>query len=155
MIGINAQIRSSLSSGFEGVGFAVPVDSVRRSLRELLSSGHVLYAYLGLTSEDLTPSIAARFGYPARYGALIESVAKNGPAAKARLRAGTRIVSYDGQSLTVAATRSSRSTGPDAQLRRGRGLCRRAAIAGEVARLTVIRDGVRRAVRVVLGVRPA
>ena len=54
-IGINAQIRSSLESGFEGVAFAVPIDSVKRSLEQLLSSGHVDYAYLGLQTEDLTP----------------------------------------------------------------------------------------------------
>ena len=48
MIGINAQIRSSLESGFEGVGFAVPSTRSKRSLVQLLATGHVSYAYLGL-----------------------------------------------------------------------------------------------------------
>ena len=65
MIGINAQIRSSLESGFEGVGFAVPIDSAKRSLDQLLASGHVAYAYLGLQTEDLTPAIAKAFGLKA------------------------------------------------------------------------------------------
>ena len=72
MIGINAQIRSSLESGFEGVGFAVPIDSAKRSLVQLLASGHVAYAYLGLQTEDLTPAIAKAFGYPVEHGALVE-----------------------------------------------------------------------------------
>src|SRR5205823_9796529 len=59
VIGINAQIRSSGgSSGFEGVGFAVPIDSARHSLEQLLRSGRVRYAYVGITTEDLTPAVA-------------------------------------------------------------------------------------------------
>ena len=50
VIGINAQIRSSGSnSGFEGVGFAVPINSARRSLAQLAATGHVEYAYIGST----------------------------------------------------------------------------------------------------------
>ena len=76
MIGINAQIRSSLESGFEGVSFAVPIDSAKRSLNQLLASGHVAYAYLGLQTEDLTPAIAKAFGFPAAHGAIVDSVAQ-------------------------------------------------------------------------------
>ena len=66
-IGINAQIRSSgAGSGFEGVGFAVPINSARRSMQQLLANGTVRYAYVGITTEDLTPAIAKKFGYAAR-----------------------------------------------------------------------------------------
>ncbi len=93
VIGINAQIRSSLESGFEGVAFAVPIDSAKRSLTQLLTSGHVAYAYLGLQTEDLTPAIAKAFGFKARHGAIVDSLAAhNGPAAIAGLRSGHRIV---------------------------------------------------------------
>src|SRR3954463_7206621 len=75
VIGINAQIRSSGStSGFEGVGFAVPIDSAKRSLQQLQQSGQVKYAYVGITTEDLTPSIARRLGYAATHGALIDEI---------------------------------------------------------------------------------
>src|SRR5439155_16288243 len=57
VVGINAQIRSSTGgSGFEGVGFAVPIDSARRSLTQILQTGSVRYAYIGIETEDLTPS---------------------------------------------------------------------------------------------------
>src|SRR6185437_8959991 len=93
VIGINAQIRSSgTDSGFEGVGFAVPIDSARRSLEQLLATGTVRYAYTGIETEDLTPSIAKRFGYAAKQGALIDSFAEGNPAGeRAGLKAGTRL----------------------------------------------------------------
>jgi S1-C subfamily serine protease len=82
VIGINAQIRSSgTGSGFEGVGFAVPIDSARRSLEQLLATGRVQYAYLGVTTEDLTPSVARRFGLGVERGALVDAVRAESPAA--------------------------------------------------------------------------
>src|SRR4051794_15990203 len=64
VIGINAQIRSSgSSSGFEGVGFAVPIDSAKRSLDQIVKTGAVRYAYVGIKTEDLTPGVAKKFGY--------------------------------------------------------------------------------------------
>ena len=65
VIGINAQIRSA-SGNAEGVGFAVPIDAARRSMEQLLSSGKVAYAYLGVTTEDLTPG--SRDGSATRFG---------------------------------------------------------------------------------------
>ena len=102
VIGINAQIRSSGSgSGFEGVGFAVPIDSARRSMTQLLRHGRVRYAYVGITTEDLTPSIARKFGYTATQGALVDSVAAGAAGARAGLRAGDRDVVYQGVNVKV------------------------------------------------------
>ena len=84
VIGINAQIRSSGgASGFEGVGFAVPINSARRSMQQLLANGTVRYAYVGITTEDLTPAIAKKFGYAATRGALIDVVTKGSAGARA------------------------------------------------------------------------
>ena len=55
VIGINAQIKSQ-SGGGEGVGFAIPVDAVRRSLRELRHDGRVDYGYLGVESLTVWPA---------------------------------------------------------------------------------------------------
>src|SRR6185437_9966417 len=101
VIGINAQIRAQVGGGFEGVAFAVPIDTAIRSLAQLLARGHVTYAYAGLTTEDLTPAIARRFGYAATAGALIDRVDTRGPAARAGLRAGSRDVVVAGQEVTV------------------------------------------------------
>ena len=50
VIGINAQIRTD-SGAAEGVGFAIPINAAQRSMRQLAAVGHVVYAYLGVTTE--------------------------------------------------------------------------------------------------------
>jgi 2-alkenal reductase len=98
VIGINAQIRSD-SGNAEGVGFAVPIDSARRSLQELVATGKVVYAYVGITTEDLTPSLARHLGLPVAHGALVDAVLGGTPGAKAGLRGGTSEEEFEG--LTV------------------------------------------------------
>jgi S1-C subfamily serine protease len=155
VIGINAQIRSSLESGFEGVAFAVPIDSVKRSLEQLLQSGHVDYAYLGLQTEDLTPSIAKAFGYPAVHGAIVDSVAKDGPAAKAGLKPGHKDVVWQNQRMTVGgdaivAIDGIAVTSSDDVAR----IVAERMVPGEAAWFTVMREGRKLVVPVTLGARP-
>jgi S1-C subfamily serine protease len=154
-IGINAQIRSSLESGFEGVAFAVPIDSVKRSLEQLLQSGHVDYAYLGLQTEDLTPSIAKAFGYPAVRGAIIDSVARDGPAAKAGLKPGHKDVVWQNQRMTIGgdaivAIDGIAVTSSDDVAR----IVAERMVPGEAAWFTVMRQGHKLVVPVTLGARP-
>jgi S1-C subfamily serine protease len=93
VIGINAQIRSQSGTGNDsGVGFAVPIDAAQRSVAQLMTTGHVKYAYVGITTEDLTPSLATALGYSVKQGALIEAVAPNGPGAAAGLRGSAKTV---------------------------------------------------------------
>ena len=88
VIGINAQIRSDSGSA-EGVGFAVPIDSARRSMTQLIAARRVSYAYVGIETEDLIPTIARRLHYPVLHGAVVTKVNPNSPGAQAGLRAGT------------------------------------------------------------------
>src|SRR5204862_2601706 len=89
VIGINAQIRSD-SGNAEGVGFAVPIDSARRSMDDLIANGSVRYAYVGITTEDLTPSLARHLRLRIGHGALVDAVIGGGPADAAGLRGGDR-----------------------------------------------------------------
>jgi len=155
VIGINAQIRSSLESGYEGVAFAVPIDSAKRSLTQLLTSGHVAYAYLGLQTEDLTPAIAKAFGFKALHGAIVDSVAHNGPAALAGLRPGHRIVLWQDQRLTlggdaIVAIDGLPVTGSNDVAR----LVAERMVPGEPAWFTVVRNGRTQVIPVTLGARP-
>jgi S1-C subfamily serine protease len=88
VIGINAQIRSDSGSA-EGVGFSVPIDSARRSMTQLIATGRVSYAYVGIETEDLIPTIAKRLGYPVSHGAVVTRVRPHTPGAEAGLQAGT------------------------------------------------------------------
>lgn len=100
VIGINAQIRSE-SGQNAGVGFAIPINAARRSLDQLVASGKVSYAFVGIESTDLTPSIAEKFGFPVQRGAIVTTVRPNTPASRAGLRAGTREVESNGLSLLL------------------------------------------------------
>jgi 2-alkenal reductase len=93
VIGINAQIRSASGSGNDsGVGFSIPIDAAKHSVAQLIAKGHVSYAYVGITTENMTPSLARALGYKVEHGALIEDVNAGSPAQDAGLRGGTREV---------------------------------------------------------------
>jgi 2-alkenal reductase len=88
VIGINAQIRSDSGNG-EGVGFAVPIDSARRSMLQLIASGRVSYAFVGIESQDLIPSVAKKLGYAVGHGAIVTHVRSGTPGAQAGFHAAT------------------------------------------------------------------
>jgi S1-C subfamily serine protease len=157
VIGINAQIRSSAhgGGGFEGVGFAIPIDAAKRSLEELLANGKVAYAYVGIGTEDLTPTVARRYGYPVLHGALVDKVEPGTGAARAGLRAGTQTVRYAGEQLTVGGDvivaidgRAVASAGDVVRI------VSEELRPGAVARFTVVRQGKRVEVPVRLDTRP-
>jgi S1-C subfamily serine protease len=157
VIGINAQIRSSgTASGFEGVGFAVPIDSARRSMGELLKGSEVRYAYVGITTEDLTPAIAEKYGYAASRGALIDSFATGSSAGRrAGLKAGDRDVLYEGLAVriggdAIVAINGIPVTSAEDVVR----IVAERLVPGEVARFTVVRGHQRRVVPVTLDQRP-
>jgi 2-alkenal reductase len=155
-IGINAQIRSSgTGTGFEGVGFAVPIDSARRSMDQLLKTGGVRYAYVGIKTEDLTPAVAKKFGYAATRGALVDVVNAGTAAAKAGIKAGTRDVVYEGLGIKVGgdaivAIDGIAVTGAQDVVR----IVTTRLVPGETARFTVVRGLQRRVVAVTLDQRP-
>jgi 2-alkenal reductase len=155
-IGINAQIRSSgSSSGFEGVGFAVPIDSARRSMEQILQTGTVRYAYVGIKTEDLTPSIAKRFGYAATRGALIDKVVAGTGAAKAGLQPGTRTEAFDGLGVRVGGDAVVAIDGlPVTNAEDVVRIVASRLLPGEVAHFTLVRGRARRTVAVTLGERP-
>ncbi len=154
VIGINAQIRSE-SGTAEGVGFAIPINAAKRSLRQLVRSGRVVYPYVGISTENLTPSLARRFGYGASYGAVIVSVEEGSPGAKAGLRGGGDEEPFNGTSFVrggdvVLAINGTpvRSADDVAAIVSER------LEPGRVARFAILRGGQRRVVPVRLGERP-
>jgi 2-alkenal reductase len=155
VIGINAQIKSQ-SGGGEGVGFAVPIDTVRRSLRELRANGRVDYGYLGVETLTIWPQLAERLGLHVKTGALVQDVVDGSPAEKADIQPGDDTISFQGQTdITVG--------GDLVVAVNGRPLTREHDLADEIGahgagdrvRVTLYRDGERRNVDIVLGRRPA
>ena len=99
VIGINAQIRSQ-SGNAEGVGFAVPVNAAKRSLAQLLRRGRVAYAYVGISTDDLTPSLARRLGLRVQRGALVVQV-NRGPGRRAGLRGASESIFFHGREVST------------------------------------------------------
>jgi S1-C subfamily serine protease len=154
VIGINAQIRSDTGNA-EGVGFVVPINAARRSMDQLIATGKVTYGYVGITSQDLTPAIARRFGYPVRYGAVITSVRPGSPGARAGLRGGSDerdfnglAFTYGGDVLVAVDGRPVRSASDVVRI------VTSGLRPGQVSTFAVVRDGRRRSVQVALEDRP-
>jgi putative serine protease PepD len=87
VIGVNAQIASD-SGGSDGVGFAIPADTVRSIARQLIATGKAEHAFLGVVLDDSTEN-----------GAHVAQVRGGGPAAAAGLRAGDVITEVDGEKV--------------------------------------------------------
>ena len=154
VLGINSQIKSA-SGGGEGVGFAVPVDTVRRSLHALRTKGRVDYGYLGVTSQPLYPQLARRLDLPTTSGALIVKVEDGSPADKAGLRTEDKKIEFQGQKgvpadADVVLGVDGRRITPEVDLSD----LISAHDAGDEVELELIRDGKRRTVKVKLGRRP-
>jgi S1-C subfamily serine protease len=153
VIGINAQIRSE-SGGAEGVGFAIPINAAVRSMRQLTSIGRVVYAYLGVSAETLTPSIARHLGYDTSRGAIVASVREGSPADRAGLRGGSE-ETFNGQSVSRGGDVIAAMDGTP--VRSADDVVRAVAekLPGQTAELTILRDDRRQRVRVRLGTRPS
>ena len=156
VIGINAQIESTTGTA-EGVGFAVPIDVARRSLDQLVRTGKVRYAYIGISTQDVTPGLAKRFGLGAGRGALVTRVERGTPAADAGLRGGTRTEAYNG--IDVALGGDVIVAIGNTAVRSTEDVSRVVATElapGQRVTFTVLRGGTKRAkVEVTLGERPA
>ncbi len=135
VIGINSQIYSR-SGGYMGLSFAIPIDVAMKVEGQLLAHGKVVRGRMGVTVQDVSQALAESFGLPKPAGALVSSVERGGPAAKAGLEPGDVILSLDGKEVA-----SSGELPP-----------RVADIApGTRVTLDVWRNGKRREVSVVLG----
>ncbi len=154
VIGINAQIRSD-SGQTEGVGFAIPINAAKRSFEQLDRNGRVVYAYVGVNAEDLTPTIARHVGYPVKRGAVIACIVPDSPGSDAGLRGGNKVRSVNGLDFRVGGdvvVKIANTPVQDADdLVRAVGRL----VPGQVALFTVLREGHRLVVPVQLGQRPS
>jgi 2-alkenal reductase len=155
VIGINAQIRSE-SGNAEGVGFAVPINSAKRSMEQLIENGRVRYAWLGVSTQTVTPILARHFEIAAGHGAAIQTVIDGGPAAKAGLRGGEREedfrgIPFRGGGDLIVAINGNRVASAEDVVR----VVTEQLFPGQTTRLTVLRGGKRLVISVVLGDRPA
>jgi serine protease Do len=95
LIGINTAIVSP-SGGFNGIGFAIPSNLVRKVAESLIKTGKVERGWLGVNIQEVTPALAQEFGLKEVRGALVTDVSSDSPAAKAGIKRGDVILEFDG-----------------------------------------------------------
>jgi S1-C subfamily serine protease len=155
VIGVNTQIETGGASGNVGIGFAVPANTVKDVVAQLLRTGWVDHAYLGIKAQAINADLARSYNLPVRAGVLVETVESDTGAAKAALQAGdTNVVVAGvtyvlGGDIIVALDDTSIVTPLELV----------DAIAehepGDEIELTIYRDLERTSVTVTLGRRPA
>jgi S1-C subfamily serine protease len=129
VIGVNSQIKTESGDSNAGVGFAVPVSTIKQVVPQIRSGGKINRAYLGVSNGSSND----------QSGAIVSDAVPGGPADKAGLQAGDKIVAIDNRPIQSSDDVS-------------------AAVAahkpGDQAKLTVVRGGNRRTLTVTLGTRP-
>jgi len=154
VIGVNAQIQTT-GGGGEGVGFAIPVDTVRRSLDQLAEKGSVDYAWIGVSTVQVFPQLSDRFDLPSDQGALVQVVTPDSPAARAGLVAGEeRDVPFQAARYTIGGDLITRAGGRALTQQHDLATAIAGLAPGDVVELEVWRGGERRTVQVTLGTRP-
>ncbi len=100
VIGLSAQLTTG-GQGNAGTGFAIPIDTVKSAVAQLIRTGKVSHPYLGFGAVPVTPELARLFNLPTASGLLVEDVAAGSAAARADIRAGSSTVVVDGESYRV------------------------------------------------------
>ncbi|MCJ7745163.1 MAG: trypsin-like peptidase domain-containing protein [Actinobacteria bacterium] len=96
LVGINAVIASA-SGGSEGVGFAIPIDTVKKVADDIIAGRPVSHPYMGVLGQSITADIATQYGLPVSKGAYMTRVIPDGPAGKAGIKNGDIVVAADGK----------------------------------------------------------
>jgi S1-C subfamily serine protease len=157
VIGVNSQIETgdnSSSSGNVGVGFAIPSNTVKAVIAQLIRQGHIDRAFIGIGAVPITRDLARVFRLPVARGLLVQSVQPGSGASKAGLRPGTTQVVLAGESYNLGGDIVvSADSRPLASLNKLRDLVA-AKKPGDTIALGVYRHGKKTTLNVKLGRQP-
>jgi S1-C subfamily serine protease len=156
VIGVNTQIATGGTGGGNiGIGFAVPINTVKDVVAQLIETGTVEHSFLGIETQEIDPEIADRFNLPEQRGLLITRVFEGSGAEKAGLRGGTDEVLSEGITWVLGGDIIVEADGePVRTVDQLRELIEEKDPDDEIT-LVVSRDGERRTVTVTLGRRPS
>jgi len=137
LIGINSAIFSQ-NGGSVGIGFAIPVSTVKSVMDGIIANGHVIRGWIGVEPQEMTPDLAENFGVKENEGTLIAGVIRGGPADKAGVRPGDILIQVNDSKVTdrVAMMNLIAQLPPD-----------------KAARLTFLRKGKPITLQVMIGTR--
>jgi S1-C subfamily serine protease len=156
VIGVNTQIATGgTSEGNVGIGFAVPVNTVKEVVSQLIEKGRVEHAYLGIEMVSITDTLAETFRLPVDKGILVVEVRSGSPAAKAGLQGGRTPVVVEGVSYVLGGDIVTKADGEDVETAEELGALVMEKNPGETMTLEVHRGDSKRTVSVTLGRRPS
>lgn len=138
LLGINTAIYSR-NGGSMGIGFAIPVSTVRTVMEQIVKTGGVTRGYIGVEPQDVTPELAEAFRLARKDGAIIAGVMRAGPADRAGVRVGDILFEVDGKPVKDTASMLNLI----AQLK-----------PGTITRFRFLREGKQLDLNIVIGKRP-
>jgi S1-C subfamily serine protease len=156
VIGITAAIRTTTGAN-TGVGFAIPINTVKRVVPQLIADGKAEYPYLGISAQGALSmsELAEKFNLPVSEGVLIQEIVPNGPADDADLRGGTSQEVLHGIPVVLGGDIITALDGtPIRNFDELIGYLVSNTNVGQTITLTIVRDGETMQVEVTLGARP-
>jgi serine protease DegQ len=138
LLGINTAIYSR-SGGSLGIGFAIPVTTVKTVMDSIIKTGQVVRGWIGVEPQNITPELAESFNLTKKSGTIIAGILKGGPADKAGMKPGDILIAVEGKPLTDTTDMLNMI----AQL-----------TPGSKARMTVLRRNQEQSLDVTVGKRP-
>lgn len=139
VMGINTAIFTR-SGGYQGIGFAIPVNMVKIVMKDLIEKGKVTRGWLGVVIQDIDPALAKSFNVTVTEGVLVSDVQENSPAKEAGLERGDIITEYEGK--PIRDVNHLRNTVAQTEV-------------GKKVKMKVLRDGKEKELSIKIGEQPA
>jgi S1-C subfamily serine protease len=156
VIGINSQIATGGGgNGNVGIGFAIPMDTIRAEIQQLETKGEVEHAFLGITGGTVTPELAKAVNLPVSEGVLVQTVVKGSPADKAGLEAGHTSATIGGTEVRLGGDIITEANGKKVKSMEELVEAIQDSKPGDDLELTILRDGQEKTADVTLGTQPA
>ncbi|MGH3006172.1 MAG: S1C family serine protease [Gaiellaceae bacterium] len=154
VIGVNSQIQSE-SGGNVGIGFAVPINTVREVVSDIIETGRVDHAWIGIRMQGIDESLSGAFRLPVSEGVLVAAVSPGSPADRAGLRGGSQQVVVDGVSYVLGGDIITRADGAEVTEPEDLSGLVMAKEPGDTLTLEIHRGDSERTVSITLGRRPS
>jgi S1-C subfamily serine protease len=155
VIGINSQIATGGGgNGNVGIGFAIPIDTVRAEIKQLETKGEVEHAFLGITGGTITPELAKALNLPVKEGVIVQTVVKGGPADEAGIEGGNTAATINGEEVRLGGDIVTDANGKEVATMEELIETIQDSQPGDELELKILRDGKEKTADVTLGAQP-
>ncbi|MFL5898347.1 MAG: S1C family serine protease [Solirubrobacterales bacterium] len=155
VIGINSQIATGGGgNGNVGIGFAIPIGTVRAEIKQLETSGEVEHAFIGISGGTITPELAKALSLPVEEGVIVQTVVKGGPADKAGIEGGNTAATINGEEVRLGGDIITEADGEKIATMEELVEAIQESKPGDTLELTLLRSGKEKTADVTLGTQP-